>query len=447
MDFGICHNVKNINHIRRWIHSIPDKVRQMEINPFVEKVNEREYFKYIRHNIAGSLFSGSKDNLLEYSNLFRKKLDQILMEGWHQLDEAIMTLISKENPDLFDHYYGDYQNLVSGYDSFFHLDNNNIIKLIFDGIKKCLDTFNHKKAYHILNYLKSYCLYNQELSEKYVYNYIICNYYINKYLDEDIIELFLTRLLSLKFIRSLEGNLKWYHNYSDIEKYKYRNVSFYYLSREGTERDIRMVNRFNLLNIPTQRVDWMDNDWLISKGYETFSCMWGHIKMIKEFLASGKEYGIFFEDDVYIRKSLLKEIDIIITKIEEYQLDVLLLGYLINHSPLKSNNFNLFKGSGNIYEYHDELWGSQSYVLTRKHAKYIIDEYNEEYLDALIESEYDDKKIVPFAPDWTITKDGKRAIVYPMYAVEEGNINTDHQDQINFHRSCFEFNYNSGEFW
>ena len=218
MDFGICNNVKNIQNIRRWIYAVPDKIKQMEINPFIENVNYKEYFKLIRHNIAGSLFSGSKDFLLKYCNLFSVKLNLILNEGWHQLDEAVMTIIAKENPDMFDHYYGDYQNLVSGYDNFFKLDNDVSTNLIFSCIEKCLNAMSHKKAYQILQYLKSYYLYNQKAMEKYIGLYIVCNYYINKILDDDIIEAMLTPPVNLKFLNSIDKNLKFYSNYNKIIK-------------------------------------------------------------------------------------------------------------------------------------------------------------------------------------------------------------------------------------
>ena len=45
----------------------------------------------------------------------------------------------------------------------------------------------------------------------------------------------------------------------------------------------------------------------------------------------------------------------------------------------------------------------------------------------------------PFAADWTITKNGKRAFIYPPLAVEEGEINSPHEGQINFHRSYLKF--------
>lgn len=220
MDFGICHNVKNINQIRRWIHSVPNKIRQMEINPYIENISYKEYFKTIYHNVAGSLFSGSIENLKQYCELFNHKWDQILNEEWCQLDEAIMTIVIKENSNMFEHYYGDYPNLISGYDNYFQLNNEVSIQVIFAAINKCLNLRSYNKCYYILNYIKSYYLYNPHRMYEYLNSYIICNYYIspNKMLDLDIVEAITTRPINLSFLQKIQSNLKFYSNYKIIIK-------------------------------------------------------------------------------------------------------------------------------------------------------------------------------------------------------------------------------------
>lgn len=215
-------------------------------------------------------------------------------------------------------------------------------------------------------------------------------------------------------------------------------VSFYYLSDIGSERDLRMIKRFETLAIPAKRIECVPNSWLKERGYDNsaYGCMWGHIKILNEFIDnSNASFCMVFENDVYINKNLVSDIPFLCNRMKILNLDILLTGYLINYNP---GNFN-DKTIDNIgfYNYDNDLWGSQSYIITRKHAKYIVGKYNEDYLKLTLI----DKNLVPFAADWTITKDGNKAIVYPMYAVEEGNINSDHWGQINFHKSCKDFNY------
>ena len=65
------------------------------------------------------------------------------------------------------------------------------------------------------------------------------------------------------------------------------------------------------------------------------------------------------------------------------------------------------------------------YILNRKHAKYLIDKYYKNYAD-----ENSD-----FIADIIITKDGNRALISPVLAVEE-KIN-----QNNHHKRCHKIHY------
>lgn len=223
------------------------------------------------------------------------------------------------------------------------------------------------------------------------------------------------------------------------------DVSFYYLSDEGSERDKRISQRFSLLNIPAKRIQCVPQEWLQEKGYQNYGCSLGHIKMIKEFVEnSDKKFGMFFEDDVYLTKSLPHDISFLCNRMKILELDVLLTGYLIDYFP-HNNQYSLDHGNLDaigFYSYPNDLWGSQSYILTREHAISLFERYNENYLVRSLQ----DITLTPFSIDWTITKDGNRAMVYPMYAVEEGNINTTDEWQIKYHRDCFEFNYKENQY-
>jgi hypothetical protein len=224
IDFGISHVAKNVNSIRRWIYNIPDKIRQLEINPFIENVEYKIYFENTLHNMAGGLISGNIDNLKKYTILFDNKLRKILNDGWHQLEEAIMAIIKKENNEIFDNFYGDYQNIMSGYDYYFKLNDENMdcnnYNIIMRSMHKCLNSGNQLKAYQILNYIKYYSLYNNKKNEDYINQYVICNYYVSskKELDGDVINSINISPLSIKWVNNLLTNLKFYTNFSNIIK-------------------------------------------------------------------------------------------------------------------------------------------------------------------------------------------------------------------------------------
>jgi hypothetical protein len=118
MDFGINHVAQNLEQIHKWIAKpISNKIRQMCVNPYVESRNsDKDFFHNIYHHLAGGLFMGDAQHLMNYVQLFKQKFHQMCNEGWYQLDEAIMTIIHRENPHLFDLYYGDYAGIVCNVD-------------------------------------------------------------------------------------------------------------------------------------------------------------------------------------------------------------------------------------------------------------------------------------------------------------------------------------------
>jgi len=178
MDFGINHVAKDTELIHTWFPHIPDKIKQLCINPYLENTPPKEYFKYIYHNLAGGLFSGSVENLLKYSQWFKQKTAEIYREGWCQLDEAVMTMVQKENPDLFDLFYGDYEGIISNYATPKHS-----WWLISASMRKCLSHNNTRFLFQILKYLDGYFSLSLNRLKPEFYEYlnhsIICEYYQN----------------------------------------------------------------------------------------------------------------------------------------------------------------------------------------------------------------------------------------------------------------------------
>ncbi len=218
MDFGINHVALNPENIHNWIHKIPDKIKQLCINPYVENIDHKVMFQNIYHHMAGGLFSGSKEKLLRYSDLFKQKTQQIYDEGWYQIDEAVMTIVQRENPDLFELFYGDYQGIISNYVSPIHN-----IELILRGSQKCININKTKQAYDILCYCLDYFEVNMKdgLIYDYIQQHIIVDYYNNnKQLISNVI----------KFINIfIKNNDKTIHklvenNLSNINFYENKNT-------------------------------------------------------------------------------------------------------------------------------------------------------------------------------------------------------------------------------
>uniref|UniRef100_A0A6C0K2V4 Uncharacterized protein n=1 Tax=viral metagenome TaxID=1070528 RepID=A0A6C0K2V4_9ZZZZ len=217
MDLGINHVARNTERIHEWILRVPDKIKQLCINPFVEDVENREIFHNIYHHMAGGLFSGNAQYLKKYADAFKTKTAQIYNDGWWQVDEAVMTMVQRENPDWFDLFYGDYIGIISNYSSPIHS-----LYLIFTGLSKCMQYNKTAFAQNILNYLEKYFEKEEhqsgEFANAYIRQSIIANYYQNNQLLKTVVLQIINKNLLkenqevIQIIRENAGNLQFYGN-------------------------------------------------------------------------------------------------------------------------------------------------------------------------------------------------------------------------------------------
>lgn len=234
------------------------------------------------------------------------------------------------------------------------------------------------------------------------------------------------------------------------------NCTFYCLSFQNKERKCAMENRFELLGIK-DKVTFCDgvqhdDERLTNAGNakRIWSYTYGHLDMIRHFYEeTDKEYGIFCEDDIYIRKDFLTYLPQLVSDAREMKLDILLLGYLTNEViqafpgfEEKLNN-HVENYPFRYHNYPEHIWGAQMYMIPRDHAKFILEKYEAPYAEqSLI-----DTSLRCFNSDNCITKEGHRSIMYPMIAIEDGKTNYIDEGQNYFHKSCFARNYVDGLFY
>jgi GR25 family glycosyltransferase involved in LPS biosynthesis len=209
-----------------------------------------------------------------------------------------------------------------------------------------------------------------------------------------------------------------------------------------------MIDRFNAEQLDFEIVTPVaDNDPRIDRPTlpqnirRNCAIMWSHLDMLRAFLQSENEYGIFCEDDIHIRKECKQLIPEIILNYRRRNLEILLLGYLLPYKPIQIKAPKEFPEHGLNLTYHsypEETWGSQMYLLNRKTATKFLDIYTVAYSEATVH----DTCMTPFSPDWTLTKFGRRALVYPMLAVEMGTVVTRDVGHVEFHKRCHVTNYN-----
>lgn len=173
-----------------------------------------------------------------------------------------------------------------------------------------------------------------------------------------------------------------------------------------------------------------------------WSIFFQHVDCMKDFYENTTyDYLIVMEDDVMISRKLKEQIPILIEMYGKTQLDILLLSYLWNQSIPENHYFPIFHRNEEfkIMGYPEDLWGAHMYFMSRNHAKTLVELFTPEYAIQQGPNK-------PFCSDWQITKYGRKGLIVPMVGVEEGEVKTDHQGQIDFHRSCFEYNYDPNKF-
>jgi len=219
-------------------------------------------------------------------------------------------------------------------------------------------------------------------------------------------------------------------------------VVFYVINFKDDARKERMIARFDQLGIDLHFVNpvfendpRMQNTPLYKR---TSSIMLQHLDSIRHFYENtSAKYCIVCEDDINVSKHLHEHLPKIIQDFESMDLDLLMLGYLYPFGLHGNPHFPVLKTTDN-YTYHkypDDIWGSQMYLISRKHAETLLNKYTIQFAIEQLE-------IVHYNPDWTITKCGKRALISPMLAVEEGDDKSNHKGQTDFHRLCHLGNYN-----
>jgi hypothetical protein len=229
------------------------------------------------------------------------------------------------------------------------------------------------------------------------------------------------------------------------------NIPIYIVSYKNNERKERMIKRFSSLlfnNINFVKEVNVDDDRIVCfshlENYDkiekrTWSIMIQHLDSIKDFYDNNNDnYCIICEDDIFISKDLNYKITDIIKDFDSLSLDILMLGYLLpfkieknsSHFPVLLTNK---ENSYNIHKYPQDIWGTQMYMITKKYAKFLLEKFTNLYAYYNLDK--------PYNPDWIITKNGKRALINPMFAVEEGVNLSDCYSQQQYHKLCFETNY------
>lgn len=223
------------------------------------------------------------------------------------------------------------------------------------------------------------------------------------------------------------------------------NCQFYCLSFDNYEKKRDMIKRFKKLEIQCKFYDGVkysdpriEGNRLNKFCKRQWSITYGHLDMIYDFYNnSDKMYGIFCEDDIYIHNNIKNILKKVLADFNLLNLDILLLSYLLPYKislQNMSSNYRLktempkesfFK----YHEYPEYLSGTQMYIITKDHAKRLLNDYYDTYSAK--------NNINHFVSDKIISKysNGNSALIYPMLAIE----NNEQKDP--YHQLCQKIHY------
>jgi hypothetical protein len=107
-----------------------------------------EYYKWGRCGMCSGFFTGNKENMHKVCDLIEKKFIYYLNLGYGHADEQLFSPVYFENPELFEHYYGDYQQMITNYAYVYEAPEaplRNFIKNSYENknYKKCLEACNY----------------------------------------------------------------------------------------------------------------------------------------------------------------------------------------------------------------------------------------------------------------------------------------------------------------
>lgn len=231
------------------------------------------------------------------------------------------------------------------------------------------------------------------------------------------------------------------------------DIYVYIVNYKNEERKNRMIERFKQFGITPIFIQSVEpSDSRLKVAPENCKRIWAimlqHLDCIRHYyenFTSG--YCVVCEDDIHLSKTLSTDLLEIIPQFEYLHLDVVMLGYLLpfkinmsthlhrQHFPIVGNTKQF-----TFHNYPNDIWGTQMYLISRKYAQYVLETFTVDY--AL-------QKIPPtnFSSDWIITKNGNRALICPMIAVEEGINISDDFGQNQYHLICHDINYHSDKYF
>lgn len=108
---------KNVMHLDEALSRKRDRFSTCYIDYIPESlvVNTAEYYKWGRCSMCSGFFTGNKEYMGKACDLIENKFLEYLAMGYGHADEQLFSAVYFQNKEIFEHYYGDYRQMISNY--------------------------------------------------------------------------------------------------------------------------------------------------------------------------------------------------------------------------------------------------------------------------------------------------------------------------------------------
>jgi hypothetical protein len=146
----------NLVHLDESLSLYRDKFSTCYIDYIPENIvnNIEEYYKWGRCGMCSGFFTGNSHYMWSVSNLIENKFIEYIYKGYGHADEQLYSPVYFENPEQFEHYYGDYNQMITNYSWVYESPRSPILNFIRNSFDNC----NYVKCYEACKYVwQSYC--------------------------------------------------------------------------------------------------------------------------------------------------------------------------------------------------------------------------------------------------------------------------------------------------
>jgi Bacterial protein of unknown function (HtrL_YibB) len=174
---------QNLVHLEEALAVNRDKFSTCYIDYISEAIvrDVPQYYWYGRCSMCSGFFTGNSEYMYKACDLIENRFLQFLEMGHGHADEQLYSAVYFDYPEIFDHYYGDYYQMITNYKYIYDAPDapiNNFIRNSFDA-------GNYKKCYEACQYVwKSHCLGKCNIPDNWLeylfIKYMWCKTYISR---------------------------------------------------------------------------------------------------------------------------------------------------------------------------------------------------------------------------------------------------------------------------